>query len=137
MLVQRQTPSVQVFNRFGSRMLSFQYIFLSTNNICPIVVSHFPVSVLASMHACAVCYSAWVVFNADGSLDIYIKKIKESQHLFVYTIIISENSPVLFGYFVLARMRSCTILWKTQCSRNFGKFKKQSDPIRICRNDPP
>ena len=54
-LVQRQTPSVQVFNRFGSGMLSFQYIFLSTNNICPIVVSYFPVSVLASMHACAVC----------------------------------------------------------------------------------
>ena len=71
-------------------------------------------------------YSAWVVFNADGSLDIYIKKIKESQHLFVYTIIISENSPVLFGYFVLARMRACTILWKTQCSRNFGKIIKQS-----------
>ena len=32
-----------------------QYIFLSTNNICPIVVSYFPVSVLASMHACGVC----------------------------------------------------------------------------------
>ena len=30
MLVQRQTPSVQVFNRVGSGMLSFQYIFLST-----------------------------------------------------------------------------------------------------------
>ena len=29
--------------------------FLSTNIICPIVVSFFPVSVLASMHACAVC----------------------------------------------------------------------------------
>ena len=27
-------------------MLSFQYIFLSTNIICPIVVSYFPVSVL-------------------------------------------------------------------------------------------
>ena len=25
------------------------------NIICPIVVSYFPVSVLASMHACAVC----------------------------------------------------------------------------------
>ena len=137
MLVQRQTPSVQVFNRFGSGMLSFQYIFLSTNNICPIVVSYFPVSVLASMHACAVRYSAWVVFNADGSLEIYIKKIKESQHLFMYKIIISENSPVLFGYFVLARMRACTILWKNQCSRYFGKLIKQSDPIRICRNDPP
>ena len=80
MLVQRQTPSVQVFNRVGSGMLSFQYIFLSTNIIFPIVVSYFPVSVLASMHACAVCsglsfqYSAWVVFNADGSLEIYIKK---------------------------------------------------------------
>ena len=34
---------------------SFQYIFLSTNIISPIVVSYFPVSVLASMHACAVC----------------------------------------------------------------------------------
>ena len=84
MLVQRQTPSVQVFNRHkvGSGMLSFQY-----------------------------------------------------------TIIISEKSPVLFGYFVLvnalARMRACTISWKKQCSRNFGKFIKQSDPIRICRNDPP
>ena len=55
MLVQRQTPSVQVFNRVGSGMLSFQYIFLSTNIICPIVVSYFTVSVLASMHACAVC----------------------------------------------------------------------------------
>ena len=32
-----------------------QYIFLATNIICPIVVSYFPVSVLASMHACAVC----------------------------------------------------------------------------------
>ena len=53
--LQRQTPSVQVFNRVGSGMLSFQYIFLSTNIICPIVVSYFPVSVLASMHACAVC----------------------------------------------------------------------------------
>ena len=53
MLVQRQTPSVQVFNRVGSGMISFQYIFLSTNIICPIVVSYFPVSVLASMHACA------------------------------------------------------------------------------------
>ena len=38
---------------------------------------------------------------------------------------------------VLARMRACTNLWKNQCSRNFGKFIKQSDPIRICRNDPP
>ena len=28
---------------------------LSTNIICPIVVSYFPVSVLASMHAFAVC----------------------------------------------------------------------------------
>ena len=46
--------STQVFNRVGSGMLSFQYIFLSTNIICPIVVSYFPVSVLASMHACAV-----------------------------------------------------------------------------------
>ena len=46
---------LQVFNRVGSGMLSFQYIFLSTNIICPIVVSYFPVSVLASMHACAVC----------------------------------------------------------------------------------
>ena len=46
-----------MFNRVGSGMLSFQYIFLSTNIICPIVVtcSYFPVSVLASMHACAVC----------------------------------------------------------------------------------
>ena len=41
-LVKRQTPSVQVFNRVGSGMLSFQYIFLSTNIICPIVVSYFP-----------------------------------------------------------------------------------------------
>ena len=58
----------------------------------------------------------------------------------MYTIIISEKSSVLFGYFVLvnalARMRTCTISWKNQCSRNFGKFIKQSDPIRICRNDP-
>ena len=82
-------------------------------------------------------YSAWVVFNADGSLEIYIIKMKESQHLFVYTIIISENSLVLFGYFVLARMRACMILWNNQWSRNFGKFIKQSDPIRICRNDAP
>ena len=74
MLVQRQTPSVQVFNRVGSGMLSFHYIFLSINIICPIVVSYFPASVLASMHACAVCIWAWVVFNADGSLEIYIKK---------------------------------------------------------------
>ena len=59
MLVQRQTPSVQVFNRVGSGMLSFQYIFLSTNIICPIVVSYFPVSGLASMHACAVCFLAF------------------------------------------------------------------------------
>ena len=43
------------FNRVGSGMLSFPYIFLSINNICQIVVSYFPVSVLASMHACAVC----------------------------------------------------------------------------------
>ena len=77
MLVQRQTPSVQVFNRVRSGMLSFQYIFLSSNIICPIVVCYFPVRVLASMHACAVCYSAWVVFNADGSLEIYIKKINK------------------------------------------------------------
>ena len=54
MLVQCETPSVQVFNRVGSVMDSFQYIFLSTNIICPIVVSYFPVSVLAGMHACAV-----------------------------------------------------------------------------------
>ena len=77
MLVQRQTPSVQAFNRVGSGMLPFQYIFLSTNIICPIVVSYFPVSVLASMHhvqsVLDVRYSAWVVFNADGSLEIYIK----------------------------------------------------------------
>ena len=41
-------------------------------------------------------YSAWVVFNAEGSFEIYMKNklIKESQHLFVYTIIISEKSPV-------------------------------------------
>ena len=78
MLVQRQTPSVQVFNRVGSGMLSFQYIFLSTNIICPIVVSYFPVSVLASMCSLFLSfrYSAWVVFNADGSLEIYIKKNK-------------------------------------------------------------
>ena len=50
-----ETSSVQVFNRVGSGMLSLQYIFLSTNIICPIVVSYFPVSVLPSMHACAVC----------------------------------------------------------------------------------
>ena len=25
-------------------------------------------------------------------------------------------------------MRACTISWKNQCSRNFGKFIKQSDP---------
>ena len=61
-------------------------------------------------------YSAWVVFNADGSLEIYIKKIKESQHLFVYTIIISENSPVLFGYFVLARMRPYDFVEKSMQS---------------------
>ena len=71
----------------------------------------------------------------------FISKIKESQHLFVYTIIISEKSPVLFGYFVLenalASTYACTISWKNQCSRNFGKIIKQSDPIRICRNDPP
>ena len=46
------------------------------------------------------------------------------------TIIISEKSPVLFDYFVLvnalARMRACTISWKNQCSRNFGKFIKQN-----------
>ena len=57
------------------------------------------------------------------------------------TIIISEKSPVLSVYFVLvnalARMRACTISWKNQCSRNFGKFIKQSDPIRICRNTQP
>ena len=41
--------------RVGSGMLSFRYIFLSTKIICPIVVSYFPVSVLASMQACAVC----------------------------------------------------------------------------------
>ena len=54
-------------------------------------------------------YSAWVVFNANGSLEIYIKnkKIKESQHLCVHTIIISEKSPVLFGYFFLVNERSC------------------------------
>ena len=34
---------------------SLYITFLSTNNICPIVVSYFPVSVLASMHACAGC----------------------------------------------------------------------------------
>ena len=59
----------------------------------------------------------------------------------MYTIIISEKSPVLFGYFVLvnalASTYACTISWKNQCSRNFGKFIKQSDSIRICRNDPP
>ena len=31
-----------------------EHIFVH-NIICPIVVSYFPVSVLASMHACAVC----------------------------------------------------------------------------------
>ena len=36
-----------LFNRVGSGMLSFQYIFLSTNIICPIVVSYFLVSILA------------------------------------------------------------------------------------------
>ena len=74
MLVQRQTPSAQEFNRVGSGMLSFQYLFLSTNIICPIVVSYFPVSA----HMCSLFlsfrYSALVVFNADGSLEIYIKK---------------------------------------------------------------
>ena len=44
--------------------------------------------------------------------------MKESQHLFVSTIIISEKRPVLFGYFVhvlvsvLARMRECTISYE-------------------------
>ena len=44
----------------------------------------------------------------------------------MHTIIISEKSPVLFGYFVLvnalARKHACTISWKNQCSRDFGKF---------------
>ena len=48
----------------------------------------------------------------------------------MHTIIISEKSPVLLGNFVLvnalARMRACTVSWKNQCSRNFGKFIKQS-----------
>ena len=48
----------------------------------------------------------------------------------MHTIIISEKSPVLLGYFALvnalARMRACTVSWKNQCSRNFGKFIKQS-----------
>ena len=35
----------------------------------------------------------------------------------------------------LARMRACTISWKNQCSRNFGKFIKQSDPIRRASAD--
>ena len=26
-------------------------------------------------------------------------------------------------------MRACTISWENKCSRNFGKFIKQSDPI--------
>ena len=43
-----------MFNRVGPGMLSFQYIFFVHNIICPIVVSYFPVSVLASMHACTV-----------------------------------------------------------------------------------
>ena len=56
----------------------FSTYFLSTNNICPIVVSYFPVSVLASMHACAVCSWAFGTRpgSADGSLEIYIKKNK-------------------------------------------------------------
>ena len=49
MLVQRQTPSVQVFDRVGSGMLSFQYIFLSTNIICSIVVS---ISLLVFLLVC-------------------------------------------------------------------------------------
>ena len=61
MLVQRQTPSVQVFNRVGSGMLSLSVHIFVHNIICPIVVSYFPVSVLASMHACAVCSSLSVL----------------------------------------------------------------------------
>ena len=43
------------------------------NIIRPIVVSYFPVSVLASSLFLSFQYSAWVVFNADGSFEIYIK----------------------------------------------------------------
>ena len=74
-------------------------------------------------------YSAWVVFNADASLEIYIKnkQIKESQHLFVYTILFQKRDQFVLVN-ALARMRACSISWKNQCSRNFGKFIKQSDP---------
>ena len=84
-------------------------------------------------------YSAWVVFNADGSLEIYIKKLinkRKSAPICVHNNYFrKEYSFVLVN--ALARMRACTISWKNQCSRNFGKFIKQSDPIRIGRNDPP
>ena len=53
----------------------------------PDFVSYFPVSVLASMHACAVWFEPSVLglgsVNADGSLvNLIQKQIKESQHLF-------------------------------------------------------
>ena len=38
---------------------SFQFIFLSTNIICPIVVSYFPVSVLASMPGPSSAFRKW------------------------------------------------------------------------------
>ena len=62
-------------------------------------------------------FSAWVVFNADGPLEIYLKN-KQINKRFVSTIIISEKRPVLFGYFVhvlvsvLAKMRACSVSYE-------------------------
>ena len=53
-------------------------IYFVHKQLLPGFVSYFPVSVLASMHACAIWFELSVLglgsVNADGSKEIYIKK---------------------------------------------------------------
>ena len=75
MLVQRQTPSVQVFNRVGSGMLFFQYIFLSTTLFARLLlVISLEVFLLVCTHVQSVLeLSVLGLGSVDGSLEIYIK----------------------------------------------------------------
>ena len=68
MLVQKQTP--RLICGVVSGILSFQNLFVHKQYLSDFV-SYFPVSVLASMHACAVWFEPSVLglgnVNADGS----------------------------------------------------------------------
>ena len=68
MLVHKQTP--RLICGVGSGILSFQNLFVH-KQLLPDFVSYFSVSVLASMHACAIWFELSILglgsVNADGS----------------------------------------------------------------------